>query len=57
MQNLEIFREYGARIAKEEYNGKQPRAFFDLMQDFNRIVESFDNKFTWAKVSTESLPT
>ena len=50
MQNLEIFKEYGARIAGEKYKGKEPRAFFELMQDFNRIVQTFDTKFIWDKV-------
>ena len=57
MQNLEIFREYGARIAGEKYNGKQPRSFFELMQEFNRIVQTFDKKFTWDKVSSENPST
>ena len=41
-QNLEIFKEYGARLAGEKYNGKEPRTFFELMQDFNWIVDTFD---------------
>ena len=54
MQNLEIFKEYGARIAGEEYKGKKPRTFFELMQEFNKIVQTFDKKFTWDKVSPEN---
>ena len=54
MQNLEIFKEYGARLAKEQYNGKEPRAFIELMQDFNRIVQTFDKKFIWDKVNSQS---
>ena len=52
MQNLEIFKEYGARLADEKYDGKEPRTFFELMQDFNRIVQTFDEKFTWDKVNS-----
>ena len=52
MQNLEIFKEYGARIAEEKYKGEDPRTFFELMQDFNKIVQTFDEKFTWDKVNS-----
>ena len=41
-QNLEIFKEYGARIAGEKFNGEEPRSFFEIIQDFNNIVEDFD---------------
>ena len=39
---MEIFKEYGARIADEKFNGKEPRSFFKIIQDFNNIVEVFD---------------
>ena len=54
MQNLEIFKEYGARITGEKYKSNDPRTFFELMQDFNRIVQTFDKKFTWDKVNSQS---
>ena len=37
MQNLEIFKEYGARISGEKYKGEDPRTFFELMQEFNTM--------------------
>ena len=51
---MEIFKEYGARIAGEKFNGKEPRSFFEIIQDFNNIVEVFDKKFTWDKVDSQS---
>ena len=53
-QNLEIFKEYGARLAGEKYNGKEPRTFFEMMQDFNEIAQTFDIKFTWDKVISQN---
>ena len=53
-QNLEIFKEYGARIAGEKYNGNEPRTFFEMMQDFNEIAQTFDIKFTWDKVISQN---
>ena len=49
-QNLKIFEEYGAKQAGEKFKGKDPRSFFEIIQDFNKIVENYDMKFTWEKV-------
>ena len=51
---MEIFKEYGARISGEKYKGEDPRTFFELMQEFNRIVQTFDTKFTWDKVISQN---
>ena len=55
--NLEIFKEYGARLAGEKHNGNEPRTFFEMMQDFNKIVQTFDIKFIWDKVIAQNTST
>ena len=37
------------------YDGKEARSFFEMIQDFNQIVENFDMKFTWEKVDSQNI--
>ena len=41
-KTLKIFKEFSARLAKEEFNGEEPRSFFDMIQDYMEIVEGLD---------------
>ena len=46
---LEIFKEYAAKTVGETFNGKDPRSYFQIIQDFNKIVEDLDKAFVWSK--------
>ena len=39
---LEIFKEFGARAIGDKFNGKDPRSYFNIIQDYNKIVEDLD---------------
>ena len=41
-------------MAGEKFKDKEPRSFFEIIQDFNSIVEVFDKQFTWDKVDSHS---
>ena len=32
------------------FEGNEPRSFFTMMQDFNKITENIDKAFKWKKV-------
>ena len=49
-KTLKIFKEFSARLAKEEFNGEEPRSFFDMIHDYMEIVEGLDQPFIWKKV-------
>ena len=51
---LRLFQEYAARMAGEEFEGKDPRPYFEIIQDFNEIVEVYDKQFTWDKVDAQN---
>ena len=46
---LRIFKEFGAKSAGELFNGKDPRPYFEMIQDYNEIVEDLDKAFVWSK--------
>ena len=46
---LKIFMEYGAKAAGELFDGKDPRSYFQIVQDFSKIVEDLDKAFVWSK--------
>ena len=49
---LEIFKEYSAKTVGEKFNGEDPRSYFHIIQDFNKIVEDLDKAFVWSKVQS-----
>ena len=53
---LEIFKEFGAKqTAGELYNGKDPRSYFQIIQDFNKIIEDLDKAFVWSKALSKEV--
>ena len=49
-KTLNIFKEFSARLSDEEFNGREPRSFFDMIHDYLDIVEGLDEPFIWEKV-------
>ena len=47
---LMIFKEFGAKSTGELYNGRVPRSFFTMIQDYNQMVKYLDKNLIWDKV-------
>ena len=53
---LQIFKEFGAKVIGELHNGKAPRSYFQMILDFNKIVQDLDKAFIWSKSITLNRP-
>ena len=50
---LEIFKEFGAKSEGKLFNEKKPRAYFTMIQDYNKIVKDIDRSFIWGKALSQ----
>ena len=51
---LQIFREFGAKIMNQEFNGQAPRPYFSMITDYNKMIEDLDKAFVWDKATFEN---
>ena len=52
---LQIFREFGAKVVGELFNGKVPRPYFQMIQDYNQIVKDLDKAFVWCRAISSKV--